>query len=750
MQRDAFQVIGRPVLRREGSEKLTGARQYIDDMNRPEMIYGITVRSSIPRGEIERIEFAPGIPWDQVTVVTAADIPGKNMVALLTDDQPMLVDKQISHQEEAIVLLGHPDKHLLEKARLAVKIYVKPLPAVLDIETARQAQTLIWGKDNAFKHIAIDKGDVEQAMRQAYRVVEGTYVTEAQEQLYIEPNGMLASYDAERGVEVWGSMQCPFYVHKALMELFRLPANKIRVIQTETGGGFGGKEDYPSIIAGHAALLAHKSGRPVKMIYDRAEDMVATTKRHPSRTHHRTAVDRDGKILAIDVDFTLDGGAYTTLSPVVLSRGAIHAAGPYDIANIRIRARALATNHPPHGAFRGFGAPQSLFACERHLNKVAAAVGLSPSELRRRNFVKPGGRMATDQIMRDNIDLESLMQRALAISGYEQKRVEWACANAESKSPIRRGIGFATFMHGAGFTGSGERVLASEAAVLADAKGVVHVLASSTEIGQGTITVFTQIAAETLRLPCEQVSVTQPDTSQVPNSGPTVASRSVMVVGKLIENACLELRQKLFDAGLLTSDYKPVDFCRACQQYYAQASSPLQATAKYQLPADIQWDDQKYRGDAYVTFAWACYVAEVEIDLTSYQTKVVDFTAVQEAGRMINPVLASGQIEGGVVQGLGYALYEKVVWREGRMANGRMSNYIVPTSMDVPRIKVEFMDCGPTHGPGGGAKGIGELPMDGTAPAIANAIEHALGVAVDAIPCLPETLMNLVQRSKSS
>lgn len=748
MRQPDHKVIGHSVLRREGKDKLTGSSRYIDDIVCPNIIYGITVRSPVARGEIERIEFMPGFPWDEITIVTASDIPGKNTVALLSDDQPMLVDKLISHSEEAIVLLAHADKHLLEKARLAVRFHIKPLPAVLDLDDACSSNTVIWGNDNTFKNIAIDKGDVDRAMSEAYRIVEGSYITGAQEQLYIEPNGMLAIYTEENGVEVQGSMQCPFYVHKALMELFNLPAHKVRVIQVETGGGFGGKEDYPSIIAGHAALLAYKAQRPVKIIYDRAEDMLATTKRHPSRTRHRTAVDRNGKILAMDIDFDLDGGAYTTLSPVVLSRGAIHAAGPYDVPNVRIRARALATNHPPHGAFRGFGAPQSLFACERHLNKVAAAIGLSPSELRRRNFVRPGGRLATNQIVRDNIDLEILMNRAFELSDYEQKRQDWTRSNSEQAGDVKRGIGFAVFMHGAGFTGSGERYLGSEAAVEADAYGVVHVLASSTEIGQGTITAFTQIAAETLNLPCDQIRIAQPDTGRVPNSGPTVASRSIMVVGKLVEDACRDLRKKLIESGFLEKNYKADDFKQACRKYFNQNQELLRVQVKHQLPHNIQWDDQNYRGDAYATFAWACYVAEVEIDLTTYQTRVVDFTAVQEAGRVINPVLAAGQIEGGVVQGVGYAICEKVVWKEGRMANARMTNYIVPTSMDVPRIQVEFVNGGPTYGPGGGAKGIGELPMDGTAPAIANAIEHALGIAVDEIPCLPETLMNLLNRSK--
>src|ERR1019366_7481531 len=266
-------------------------------------------------------------------------------------DQPCLASEFINHPEEPVVLLAHPDKYLLEEARRAVHIDVEPLPAVFTIEDSLAKRAIVWGEDNVLKSYRVDKGDIQSAWAGADVIVEGEYRTGAQEQLYIENQGMIAVANPAEGVTVWGSLQCPYYVHKALVALFNLPAEKIRVIQTETGGGFGGKEEYPSMIAAHAALLAWKSGRPVKIIYDRAEDMVATTKRHPSRTRHRTAVTREGKLLGMEIDFTLDGGAYETLSPVVLSRGTVHAAGPYSCANVRIRSRVVATNAPPRGAF---------------------------------------------------------------------------------------------------------------------------------------------------------------------------------------------------------------------------------------------------------------------------------------------------------------------------------------------------------------------------------------------------------------
>jgi CO/xanthine dehydrogenase Mo-binding subunit len=530
-------------------------------------------------------------------------------------------------------------------------------------------------------------------------------------------------------------------VHKALIKLCALPEDKVRVVQTETGGAFGGKEEYPSMIGGHAALLAMKAGRAVKIVYDRMEDMVATTKRHPSRTRHRTAVSSDGKILGGEIEFVVDGGAYSTLSSVVLSRGTIHAAGPYYWPNIRIRAKAVATNAPPHGAFRGFGAPQSLFAMERHMDRIAATVGLSPIEIRKRNFLKTGQTTATDQTINEPINLEKLLDRALELSDYHARKAHFR--NENQSTTCKKGIGIATFLHGSGFTGSGERYLASVVGVEGLADGRVRVLVSSTEFGQGTKTVLCQIAAETLGLPYEQVEIAQADTDDVPNSGPTVASRTVMVVGKLVQSAASGVAQALIAAGILRKEFSPKEFRDACSKYIAQHGQ-LKSLAQYEAPPNVYWDDEKYRGEAYAAYSWAVYIAEVSVDLAIYSVVVDDFVALQEVGKVLHPVLARGQITGGVAQGIGYTLYEKVVWQNGRMQNGQMTNYIMPTSADLPPIRVYFEELGNVHG-AFGAKGIGELPMDGPAPAIVNAIADALGTPFDSIPLLPEDIFQTME-----
>ena len=738
-------IVGQSVPRKEGRDKVTGRSQYVDDMVLPGMLFGATVRSQIPRGRIRKITFDPAMAWDEFVIVSAKDIPGKNCIALIGEDQPCLASDFVNHPEEPILLLAHPDRHLLPEAVAAISIDYDRLPSIFTIEESESRSQIIWGEDNIFKTYRIEKGSLDGIWEKAGYIVEAEYSTGAQEQLYIENNGMIATCDAAQGITIWGSLQCPYYIHKALMALCNLPAEKVRVIQMETGGAFGGKEEYPSIIAGHAALLAMKSGRPVKIIYDRLEDMAATTKRHPSRTRHRTAVSREGKILGGEIDFTIDGGAYATLSSVVLSRGVIHAGGPYYWPNIRITAKAVATNAPPHGAFRGFGAPQSLFAMERHMDRIAQAVGLSPVEIRRRNFLQPGQDTTTQQVIPEPIDMGQLLDRALEVSDYHSKKSTFA--KTDQDSPTRKGMGIATFLHGAGFTGSGERYLSSLVGVEGCADGNVRVLVSSTEFGQGTKTVLSQIAAEALRLPYESVSMAQPDTEEVPNSGPTVASRTVMVVGKLVQSAALGIVQTLIASNLLRDDYTADEFRAACQQHVA-AHGQFRSWSRYEAPSGIFWDDQAYRGEAYAAYAWAVYIAEVSVDLNTYSVTVDDFVALQEVGKVLHPLLARGQIIGGVAQGIGFSLYEKVVWQNGRMQNAQMTNYIMPTSSDLPPIRVFFEELGNVHG-AYGAKGIGELPMDGPAPAIINAVVDALGVPFDFVPLLPEDIMDGLAASVS-
>jgi CO/xanthine dehydrogenase Mo-binding subunit len=695
-----MRVVGRNVPRKDSLAKVSGEARYVDDVTLPGLLHATTVRSTVPSGRIRDIHLA--FDSSGFTIVDHRAIPGENVIALIERDQPCLVAKEVRHQAEPILLVAHADRERLLDVR--VDIDYDQTPPVLD--PLRSTESV--------KSIEIAKGDLTTGFTRADVIVEGEYRTGAQEHVYIEPNGMIAVPE-DGGVTIMGSLQCPYYVQKALATLLALPEDRVRVKALECGGAFGGKEDYPSIIAGHAALLALAAGRPVKLVYDRREDMLATTKRHPSVVRHRTGVTRDGRITAMDIEVVLDAGAYVTLSPVVLSRGVLHATGPYATDHVRVRGRAMRTNLPPFGAFRGFGAPQTQLAAEAHLDRIAEAIGLDPVRVREVNAFKPGDTTATGQTLGDDCTVREVLREAVERTDYHRKRAAWPGTG--------RGIGLALFFHGAGFTGSGEEMLASKASLALTERGV-EIRVSSTEMGQGTRTMLAQIVAETLDVPYDTVAFLDPDTAQVPDTGPTVASRTCMVVGEILRRAAEGMKARL--AG------------RAPADHFARHGGFV-VTESYANPAGITWDETTYTGDAYATYAWGADVAEVALDPDTYEVRPLKLTAVVDIGKAIHPVLARGQIEGGTAQAVGWALNEEVRFEDGRMANPELTNYAVPTTADTPEIDAVLLETPFKYGPFG-AKGIGELPMDGPAPALLNAIRHA-GVDLRAIPATPERIL---------
>ena len=698
---DTSAAVGRPVLRREGGDKVTGRARYTDDLIVEGAWYGKTIRSGVARGRIRSITYDPGFDWSRVTVVTSRDIPGENVVQLIRDDQPALATAEIRHREEPILLIAAPDRDTLAAAEQAIRVEYDALEPVFDLTLATET----------YSTIEISKGDVDAALRGADVVVERTFRVGLQEQLYIEPQGAIAIPEEGGGIKVIGSLQCPYYVHRALKRALALTDAQAVVVQAETGGGFGGKEEYPSIVAIHAALLARKAGRPVRLIYDRHEDLAATTKRHPGVIRHRTGVRRDGTLVAQDIEILLDGGAYCTLTPVVLSRAAIHAAGAYACPNVRIRARAVATNTPPNGAFRGFGAPQSLFAAELMVEHVAERLGVPSLDLRKKWMLRVGDTTATGQTLSESVSAELVLDAALKGAPTFQ---------VSNIPTVRRGRGLSLVFHGSGFTGSGEKKLGGKIAIEALPGGTFSILTASTEIGQGTKTIFTQIAADALGVPIERVTVAPQDTSRVPDSGPTVASRTAMIVGGLIHEAAVELRERL------AKSRKP--------------KLPLRVDKSYVQPDTIRWDDQTYRGDAYPVYAWACTIVDVAVDMVTGEVRVTDLVSAVDCGKAIHPVMAEGQVEGGMLQAVGWATIEEIKMKDGGYQNDRLATYVIPTALDAPRIRTILVENPYSGGPFG-AKGIGELPMDGPAPAIIAAIHDATGVWLDEVPATPEKVL---------
>jgi len=724
--------VGKNLPRLDAVEKVTGKALYVDDIDMPGMWHGAVVRTEIPHGRVKGYELDPAFDWKRVVTADASDIPGENCVAMIEKDLPLIVTDVTRHVGEAVLLIAAPTRELALKARSRVRVECEKLDAALTIEDSKAARVKLHGEDNVIAHYEITKGSVDAAFEGAPIVVEGTYRMGHQEQMYIEPQGMIASFDDRGDLSVVGSLQCPYYVSKALSVLMSMDEGRISVRQAAVGGAFGGKEDYPSVLAGYASVLAKKCGRPVKIVYDRPEDTHVTTKRHPAVVGHRTAVGGDGRLIAMDIVYELDAGAYVTLTPVVLSRGVIHSPGPYRCPNVRARATAYATNTVPNGAFRGFGAPQAFFPLEVHMDRVAEEVGISPLQFRRINHLREGDETATGQKLLASVGSAEVIEQASRRSDFERRHAEYA--GVSPKERVRRGIGMSFFMHGAGFTGSGEAMLKGEAGLRLMPDGRICVLTACTEMGQGAHTVIPQMVADHLGVDLSLITLATPDTAVVPNSGPTVASRTTMIMGVVLRKCAEKLKATLseFAKAKCEIDSKLI-------KAYLAKKGDLTMIDHYELPPDIKWDERTYRGDAYPTYSWGCDVTEVEVDMDTFEVRVLKMWLAQDVGKAINPMLVEGQIEGGTLQALGYATMEKHVLSKGRILTDRMHNYSIPTIMDAPEMETIVVEKPYDHGPMG-AKGVGELPMDGGAPAIANAIYNATGLRVCEIPVTPEKL----------
>ncbi len=755
---ERLNVVGTCVPRHDALAKVTGGARYVADLPCEGAWVGGALWSETPRAKLKGVVRRRGFDWSRVTVVTAADLPGPNEVHMVKDDFPVLADREVAYIGQAIALVAAPDEKTLKEALASLEPELEELPPVLTVDESLSRKAVIWGEDNIQAEYLVEHGDIEAAFAESDMIVEETYSTHHQEHLYLETNGMLARPREGGGVEVEGSLQCPYYVARALAHSLSLPLDMIVMRQTETGGAFGGKEDYPSVIAVQTALMALKSGKPVRFVLERGEDIEVTTKRHPSIIRHRTGVAKDGTILAAEMDIIFDGGAFSTMSPVVLSRGVLHAWSVYKLPNARIRGRALATNTAPNGAFRGFGAPQTIFAMERQVDLIARRLGISPVEVRRKNLVKAGDTLPCGQVLR-SAHAELVLDRALELSRYEKKH-----GKKENDGRVLRGVGLSLFMHGGGFTGAGEENIAGKAAVEVADDGLVDILVSSTEMGQGAATVLPQIAAEVLALPVERVRHPNPDTSRVPDSGPTVASRTTMMVGKILLDAATDMRDKLsafvgansgvnpeyieWSGGRLRSGGRDLgSFDELAARYRLAHGKPLRGEAAYDPPPECQWNEEEYRGDAYKDYAWACDVVEVEIDADTLELRVPRMTSVVEIGRAIHPMLAEGQVAGGSLQALGWGAMEDVKMQKGRYRNTSLANYIIPTAVDAPDFDIEIAEAPSPYGPWG-AKGLGELPMDGGAPALAAAVDDALGVFASELPLTSDRLHELLRRKE--
>lgn len=774
--------IGRSLPRLDGRAKVDGTALYVDDLSIPGAWHGATVRSPHPSARILSIDATAARAADpEIQVLTGRDLTGPNVVRLIADDWPILATGRTCHIGEAVALVAAPTRQRALQAASLIEVAYEPTPAVLTLDQALnrfpdgRAEPGVAGGSGELARCAIDHGDVDAAWAQADVIVQGTYETGLQEHIYIEPQGMVAIPRADGTMELVGSMQCPYYVQKSLAYLLEMEPSAVRVRQAETGGGFGGKEDYPDMIGAHAALLARAIGRPVKIVYDRHEDIVATTKRHPSRIRHRTGVRADGCLIAAEIEVVLDGGAYTTLSPVVLSRAVIHAAGPYRCPNVRIRGRVLATNTVPNGAFRGFGAPQAQFAAERQMDRIARRLQLDPLTLRERNAYRVGDVTPTGQVLRESVSALECLETAARRTRFRERWAAMEAARAERAMRATRarderwqpGLGLSLVWHGAGFTGSGEEKMKSPATLRLNEAGRIEVRVAATDFGQGTNQVLAQIVADGAGVRLSDVQVVPPDTAEVPDSGPTVASRTVMVVGGILTRAARRLADEVLvyadeqggrdsggglslqDGVLATADRTVRRSFEDVARAFVSQHGPREVTEWFESPGGATFDESTYRGEAYAAFGWGCDVVELAVDVDTFEVRLDRVTMVCDVGRAIHPMMCTGQVEGGTLQALGHAYMEELKVADGRFVNDRLQTYIIPTAKDTPDMDVVLLENPSSAGPGG-AKGVGELPMDGGAAAVCSAIENATGLSASKVPATPERLWRLAREAESS
>jgi len=699
--------ISKSINKVDNFEKITGTAKYIDDIKPEGCLYAKTLRATISCGRIVSRTY-PKMP-EGYAIIDHQDITGQNYVKIIFEDMPVFVEETVNYYGEPILLVVGEDKATI-------------MSLIHQINIEYEADEPVFEYVDSKIHKSYVKGQGEAVFDEAYKIIEHTYETGYQEHVYIEPQGVIALYEPSK-ISLIGSIQCPYYVKNALINVLGCNEDEVRVEQATTGGAFGGKEEFPSLIACQAVVAAKKMKKPIKLIYGREEDMAYTTKRHPARIKIEAAISKDHEIMGLRTHVALDGGAYIGLSGVVLLRAMIAATGAYTIDNLSVTGDVYITNTVPTGAFRGFGAPQMIFAVEMMIQHIAKELKEDPYKLRMKYLAKTGDVTSTSGHFIEPIIMDKMIQKAMAMSDYEAKIKKYSHENysKDISKATYKGIGMSWFLHGCGFTGSGEQVhIKAVVRLKKDELNRVHILVASTDMGQGVKTTFRKLVAHKLNIPMDQVIFENPDTDKVPDSGPTVASRTMMIVGGLLAKAADQLSQKWKD------------------------QEEVMVEERYKQPDHIKWDEDTLHGDAYPAYSWGINVVEVEVDSVTFEVTLQGAWSVYDVGKAIDEQVILGQADGGLLQGISYGMLEVMKNQDGRVQQKTVTDYIIPTAKDTVFMETELMDNPYALGPYG-AKGAGELTLIGGAPAVALAIENAIGKHVTRIPVVPEYIMELIK-----
>lgn len=701
--------IGDRIVRVDAVQKARGEAVYVCDMTLPDMQYAYMVRSTIARGRIKAIH-VPELP-EGYYFISAKDIPaqGKNELWMIAKDWRCFAEDYVLYVGETIGMVVGPDRGVLKRIKAQIKIdYEEQTPAV----TIDDGIHCVGGpmfpekNSNVMCELFCEKGrPMDEVFAEADEVFEETIETPYQEHVHLETNSAIA--DMEDGKFVfYASAQCPFYIRKSIAGLLDIPYDDIIVRQCTTGGAFGGKEHFPDVLCGALLVAENKIRKPIKMVFDREEDTQFSVKRHPSKCIYKTAV-KDGKITGVYGHIYYNCGAYLSSSYVVLQRGVFHGNGVYTFDNTYLKGEGIGTNMFPSCAFRGFGAPQTLFAIETHLDHLAHHLGVDPLEFKMQYLAKKGDETTTNGHIIEEVKLPEMLDVITRESDYWRKAKEY-------KPGCGRGIGIALYNHGGAFTGNGEQAIIKAHARLVKTGDRVSIQVGSTEMGQGFKTSLRKICAATLGVSIDQIEYLDPDTSKVVDSGPTAASRSTMVVGRLVERAAQEMKER-WSVGDFTTE------------------------VEYEHPDGYPWDQATFRGDAYLGYGWGVACVEVEVDKLTNEVKTVGIWSSHGIGKAIDELIVHGQINGGILQSLGYGSMEKLEVKGGRFKQKSMSDYVIPTSMDFPKQFYHIQENPYPWGPYG-AKGMGELVFNGASAAYVDAVERALNTRFTSIPIPPEAI----------
>ena len=742
--------------RPDARAKVAGSTRYVADLALPGMLHAALAVSKVPSARVAGIELAAARAVEGVeAVLTAADIPGKNLVGVIFEDQPLLVEDRVRMVGDRLALVAARTPEAAWDAARLVRGRLEPLPSVHDPVAALEAGTTrVHDTGNLVRTFRVVRGDLERAHARAAVVVEAEYHVGGQEHAYLEPQGCLAIPEGRDRITIITSCQCPFYVQQAVARVLGLSLAAVRVEQAPTGGGFGGKEDYPSEPAACAAVLAFATGKPVRLVLPRELDMQASTKRHAVVVRHRWGAGRDGKLRFAEVETFMDAGAYIGLSTVVAERANVSSIGPYDVGAVRVATHVVYTNNLFGGAFRGFGQPQVSWAAEATMDTLARALALDPLEFRRRNVLDGRRRrMCTGQLLPRPVLARECLDRAAELAGWEGFHAKLRAASGAR----REGMGIGLVLYGCNLHHGGQRLDRSSAVVILQPDGSVVVRVGLTEMGQGNLAACQTIAAQALGVDPSAVQVWQPDTTTVADSGPTVASRGAHMSGLAILDAVNRLRTRLdpIAAELLGCARDLVELSNGFASVRGEpgrrvsvASVATEMAARRIEGIATGWHRSKARafdaetgtGAPYEFYAIACQIARVSVDEELGIVRVQEVSAAHDVGRVIHRDALEGQIEGGIVQGIGWATTEELKLDAGRLANPNFTDYLIPTAADAPRIKIAVVESDGAGGPFG-AKGVGEPSLIPAAAAVRNAVCEALDVEIRRLPLSPPTVV---------